>query len=171
MDLSNFGIFEHALTTSYNGAQAGTFELTFRAQANGNIRDFLYLSDEITPSAAYQQDQRLEIGLQFNGPTAGTTAGFDFTVFQNQPNPFESQTKIGFYLPTKAPAQTEAQLVTLKIFDLIGNLIYTQQAQFQPGYQQFNLNSADLPINNTALLLYQVETVFGSSMKKMLVLK
>ncbi|MDX2277983.1 MAG: hypothetical protein NW218_00280 [Saprospiraceae bacterium] len=181
MNLGNFGIFEHALTTSYNGAQAGAFELTFRAQADGQISNFLYLSDEITPSAAYQQDQRLEIGLQFNGPTAGTTADFDFTLFQNQPNPFESQTKIGFFLPsfagasagkpTKAPAQTEAQLVTLKIFDLIGNLIYTQQAQFQPGYQQFILNSADLPVNNTALLLYQVETVFGSSMKKMLVLK
>ena len=171
MNLGNFGVFEQALTTSYNGAETGAFDLTFRAQADGNIRDFLYLSDEITPSAAYQQDQRLEIGLQFNGPTTGTTAGFDFTVFQNQPNPFESQTIIGFYLPTKAPAQTEEQLVTLKIFDLLGNLIYTQQAQFQTGYQQFILNSADLPINNTALLLYQVETVFGSSMKKMLVLK
>jgi len=181
MDLGNFGIFEHALTTSYNGVETGAFELTFRAQADGQISDFLYLSDEITPSAAYQQDQRMEIGLQFNGPIAGTTADFDFTLYQNQPNPFNAQTKIGFFLPAfagasadepaKAPAQTEAQLVTLKIFDLIGNLIYTQQAQFQPGYQQFILNSADLPINNTALLLYQVETVFGSYTKKMLVLK
>jgi len=177
MNLGNFGVFEQALTTSYNGAETGAFDLTFRAQADGNISDFLYLSDEITPSAAYQQDQRMEIGLQFNGPTAGTTADFDFTLFQNQPNPFESQTKIGFFLPSKAsskedlPAEASAKGVTLKIFDLIGNLLYTQQAQFQPGYQQFNLNSADLPINNTALLLYQVETVFGSSMKKMLVLK
>ncbi len=171
MDLGNFGVFENALTTSYNGTETGAFELTFRALADGNIRDFLYLSDEITPSAAYQQDQRMEIGLQFNGPTAGTTADFDFSLFQNQPNPFESQTKIGFFLPYKTSSQTEAILVKLKIFDLIGNLLYTQQAQFQPGYQQFILNSADLPINNTALLLYQVETVFGSSMKKMLVLK
>jgi hypothetical protein len=129
------------------------------------------LSDEITPSAAYQHDQRMAVNLKFDGPVAGTTEDLGFTVYQNQPNPFDGQTKIGFFLPSKGSPQNEAILITLKIFDLTGNVIYTQQAQFQPGYQQFILNSADLPINNTALLLYQVETIFGSITKKMIVIK
>jgi hypothetical protein len=185
MDLGNFGIFEQALTTSYNGEEAGKFDLTFRALADGKISDFLYLSDDITPSAAYQQDQRMAVNLKFDGPVAGTTEDLGFTVCQNQPNPFDGQTRIGFYLPYKTSAKkglpafarasagepTEAILTTLKIFDLIGNVIYTQQSQFQPGYQQFTLNSSDLPIQNTALLLYQVETIFGSITKKMIVIK
>jgi hypothetical protein len=164
MDLGNFGVFEQALTTSYNGEEAGKFDLTFRAQADGNIRDFLYLSDEITPSAAYQQDQRMGIDLQFKSQN---TADTDFEVFQNQPNPFESQTKIGFFLPAEASAKG----VKLEIFDLTGHLLHAQQSQFEKGYHTFTINRSDLPENATGLLLYKIETEEGSLTRKMMLLK
>jgi hypothetical protein len=161
MDLSNFGIFEHALTTSYNGAQSGAFELTFRAQADGNIRDFLYLSDEITPSSAYQQDQRMEIRLQFNGPN---TPDASFEVYQNQPNPMGTATQIGVAIPREMPGK-------LEIFDLTGRLLHTQQGQFEKGFHQFTINRADLPENISGVLFYKVETAAGSITRKMIVLR
>jgi hypothetical protein len=194
MHLGNFGVFEHALTTSYNGEEAGKFDLTFRALSDGNISDFLYLSDDITPSAAYQQDQPMDIALQFKNPNA-PDAGFE--VYQNQPNPFESQTKIGFYLPAEASAkeglpafarasagepteasakgvlaaEASAKEVKLKIFDLTGHLLYTQQGQFEKGYHAFTINRSDLPENATGLLLYKIETDAGSLTRKMMVLR
>jgi hypothetical protein len=161
MYLGNFGIFEHALTTSYNGEEAGKFDLTFRALADGNIRDFLYLSDEITPSAAYLQDQRMDIDLQFKNPNASDA---DFQVYQNQPNPMETTTRIGVVTPRE-------MLVKLEVFDLTGHLLHTQQGQFEKGYHAFTINRADLPENTTGLLLYKIETEEGSLTRKMILLK
>jgi hypothetical protein len=161
MNLGNFGIFEHALTTSYNGAQAGAFELTFRAQSDGQISNFLYLSDEITPSAAYQQDQRMEIRLQFNGPS---TPDESFEVYQNQPNPMGTATQIGVAIPREMPGK-------LEIFDLTGRLLHTQQGQFEKGFHQFTINRADLPENTSGVLFYKVETAAGSITRKMIVLR
>jgi hypothetical protein len=161
MDLGNFGIFEQVLTTSYNGEEAGKFDLTFRAQADGKISDFLYLSNEITPSAAYHQDQRMEIDLQFKPQN---TADTDFEVFQNQPNPMETNTRIGVVTPREMS-------VILKIFDLTGHLLYTQQGQFEKGYHAFTLNRSDLPENATGILMYKIETDAGSITRKMMVLR
>jgi hypothetical protein len=161
MDLGNFGIFEQALTTSYNGEEAGKFDLTFRAQADGNISDFLYLSDGITPSAAYLQDQRMDIALQFknsNAPDAG------FEVFQNQPNPMETTTQIGVITARE-------MFVKLEIFDLTGHLLHTQFSQFEKGYHSFMINRTDLPENATGILFYKVETDAGSLTRKMMVLR
>jgi hypothetical protein len=164
MDLSNFGIFVHALTTSYNGAQAGTFELTFRAQADGQISDFLYLSDDITASEAYQHNQRMDIGLLFNGGDVAPTQHVNFEAYPCQPNPMGTATRIGVVTPREMP-------VKLEIFDLTGRLLYTQQGQFEKGYHQFTVNRTDLPENATGTLLYKIASDAGVITRKMIVLR
>jgi hypothetical protein len=164
MNLGNFGIFEHALTTSYNGAQAGAFELTFRAQADGQISDFLYLSDDITTSEAYQHNQRMDIGLQFNGRDVAPTQHVNFEAYPCQPNPMGPATRIGVVTPRE-------MLVKLEIFDLTGRLLHIQQCQFEKGYHQFTVNRTDLPENATGTLLYKIASDAGVITRKMIVLR
>lgn len=164
MNLGNFGIFEHALTTSYNGAQAGAFELTFRAQADGQISDFLYLSDNITASEAYQHNQRMDIGLQFNGRDVAPTQHVHFEAYPCQPNPMGAETRIGI-------STSAEMLVKLEVFDLTGRLLHTQQGQFEKGYHQFTVNRTDLPANATGTLLYKIASDAGVITRKMIVLR
>ncbi len=164
MNLGNFGIFEHALTTSYNGAQAGAFELTFRAQADGQISDFLYLSDNITVSEAYQHNQRMDIGLQFNGRDVAPTQHVHFEAYPCQPNPMGAETRIGI-------STSAEMLVKLEVFDLTGRLLHTQQGQFEKGYHQFTVNRTDLPENATGTLFYKIASDAGVITRKMIVLR
>ncbi len=90
----------------------------------------------------------------------GVVAGEAFTLYQNQPNPFKEATVIGFSIP-------EAGVVSLRIYDMSGRLVHNQNGDFAKGFNQFDLNGADLP---SGILYYQVNTATDSDSKKMILL-
>ncbi len=64
---------------------------------------------------------------------------FNWNLFQNYPNPFNPSTKIRFTIPTSplnpSPYQGEGnreRLVTLKVYDVLGNLIATLVDEYKP---------------------------------------
>lgn len=171
MTRENFGLFptENALTTSYDGptASAGKaeFSVKFHALRAGRLSDMLSVSSRITKAEAYAPHPaspgetgtaRLGIALRFG---TGEVSGVGFELYQNEPNPFNHRTSIGFHLP-------EAATATLTIFDETGRLIHTQKGDFAQGY-----NSVPLERNKvkgaSGLLLYKLETTKHSATRKM----
>lgn len=60
-----------------------------------------------------------------------------FQVLQNVPNPFYQSTRIGFYTPVN-------DNVNLKIFNLLGELVYEESRLAAPGEQFFRFNGSEL---------------------------
>ena len=84
-----------------------------------------------------------------------------FELFQNQPNPFQDRTMIGFYLP----GDSEVQLI---LRDETGRVLRTIKEERQAGYNAIQLEEAQLP---NGFIYYQLSTKFGTKAKKMLQLK
>jgi len=80
-------------------------------------------------------------------------------LYQNQPNPFMDETKIGFQLP-------EAGTATITIYDVSGRTISQVEGDFAKGYNEVVINRADL--NSAGLLYYRLDTPTNSATRKML---
>ena len=156
MDVNNFGLFNDAITTSFDGKDKGAFALKFRAKTSGQLSNMLGVSSRITKAEAYKNDVRLDVAFRFNG---ATIAGVGFELYQNTPNPFINKTMIGFHLP-------EATEATLTIFDESGRMIFTQTGDFGKGYNAVTLDRE--MVNTTGLLYYKLETATDSATKKMI---
>ena len=125
----------------------------------------LAFSSRITTSEAYRSAgdrlgvDVLNLGLRFNGPGGSVLSGVGFELYQNQPNPFTSRTKIGFHLP-------QATTAYLTVYDQTGRNVYAQKGEFQQGYNSFLLDKA--MVNNAELLYYTVETSTDIATGKMM---
>ena len=92
---------EGLITASWNATVSNTsdnhlFTLQITADRTGRISELLQLQNNPTITEAYDQDgKELEIVFSFINKEIVN----DFELFQNEPNPFNGQTTIGFYLP------------------------------------------------------------------------
>jgi len=90
-----------------------------------------------------------------------------FELKQNYPNPFNASTTIAYQLP-------QASDVTMKIYNLLGQTVYTQQITDQrAGYYHYTWNGLDnhghgLP---SGLYIYQIKADEFVDSKKMILLK
>ena len=85
----------------------------------------------MTEAEAYNTSSDIkDLKLTFRGSETGAA----FALYQNEPNPFEDVTMIGYDLPV-------ATDVTLSIFDITGKVILTKEQksvkglQYNPGQQ------------------------------------
>jgi hypothetical protein len=86
----------------------------------------------------------------------------DFTLEQNYPNPFNPSTNIKFSLP-------EANQVTLKVYDMIGQEVATLVDQFMnAGTFEITFDASNLP---TGIYTYSLTTGNFQSVKKMMLIK
>jgi hypothetical protein len=165
MTLGNFGVFEDAITTSYDGPGTGSFSITFRVLKAGKLSEMLRVSSRITKAEAYSASakatagEKMNVAFRFNNGTTSTIAGVGFELYQNQPNPFVDKTFIGFNLP-------EATTATLSIYDETGRVIYSQKAAYAKGYNTITIDRALL--NTVGVLYYKLETATDSATKKMI---
>ncbi len=96
-----------------------------------------------------------------------TTQLRDFTLHQNYPNPFNPSTQIAFELQ-------RAGEVTLRIYDLLGREVRTLvNGTLQAGAHTYTWNGVDNNGNkaSSGIYLYQIQTEFGSTTKKMTLVK
>lgn len=160
MTLENFGWFPQAVTTSFDGDQAGAFELTFRAVTAGRISDKMEISSAITRAEAYgPTDDRLEVVLRFQEGLSAKIAGQGFELYQNLPNPFMDQTVIRFYLP-------EAAGTTLTVFDDLGRVRWQQSVDLPKGNNAFEVDGGVL--GGPGTFYYQVKTATDAAVRKMI---
>ncbi len=175
----NFAVFpaEQALTMSWDGNEAPSFTITFRAQKAGRLNEMLRISSQITKAEAYGvnvvnggngvngvnvgngANGLLDVALRFQEEGDTKVAGLDFEVYPNQPNPWRDRTRLRFYLP-------EAQDVTLTVFNESGALLYAQTQWFNQGYQTIPLQQ-ELQ-DASGVLYYRLETADKSVVQKMI---
>ncbi|NRB63441.1 MAG: T9SS type A sorting domain-containing protein [Saprospiraceae bacterium] len=159
----NFGVFakEGVITTSWNGeATAGTlFSVVVRATADVNVSEVLSVGSRYTAAEAYNTaDEVMGVALNING-TEATAAN---ALFQNNPNPFQGETVIGFNL-------IDASEATITLQDVTGRILKVVEGDFNAGYNQVRLTATDLP--STGVFYYTLEAGEFTATKKMIVVE
>lgn len=131
--------------------------LVFRATADGSLSEVVNLNSSITPiEVMTAQGRSLGMDLKFEN---ATNTGFE--LFQNQPNPFNGNTTIGFKLP-------EDSQVKISIFDAAGRQVKVYEQSFAKGFQQFTIHRDDLEA--AGVLYYKLEAGKHTAVRKMIVL-
>ena len=186
IDASNYALFEEAgkMTVSWNGDMQGkkTFKIKVEAIGNVELKDVLKITSDMTPAEAYTfSGETMGVQLTFNNQNIlntvaeaqntpqGINEGGDFTLFQNEPNPFSNETMIRFMLPETNAGQ-------LTIFDETGRVLKQIKGVFSKGMNQVNM-STDFQLP-TGVLLYRLDILrdFGkgalfSATKRMVILR
>jgi hypothetical protein len=161
----NFGMSflnEGIITTSWNGEAADNavlFTLIFNANTEAVLSDLIGVSSRYTVAEAYNTTNgTMDVAINFTGVVA--TAGFE--VYQNTPNPFNGETKIGYNLP-------EDSNVTITIQDVTGK---TLQVVTENGVKGYNAVTVDgKTLGATGVLYYTVSTDEFTATKKMILVK
>ncbi|NRB50110.1 MAG: T9SS type A sorting domain-containing protein [Saprospiraceae bacterium] len=150
------------LPTSWNGDasdQDVLFTLVLRAKSNVQLSEALSLSSRVTPSEAYNKSgDRMDLEINFSTGKV-KTAGFE--LYQNQPNPFQGETLIPYFLPEAAP-------VTLMISDVTGKTLKVIRTAGLQGRNQIVLRSEDLQAAK-GILYYTIATDKYTATRKMIV--
>lgn len=152
---ANFGIFNNAITASWNDNAASNvaFTLLVRATEDVTLSDAMTLTSGITAAEAYNTAGEVEaLALNFN--KAGYALG------QNNPNPFKGETNILVTLPS-------AQKASLKVHDVTGKVLKVITQDFDKGTTAIKLNSKDL---QAGVLYYTLEANDFTVTKKMVIL-
>ena len=150
------------LTTSWNGVAKNEevlFNLVFKATNTGYLHDFLTINSDYTSAEAYDQAGNLmQVAIEFETSEEALT----FHLNQNAPNPFQTETMIGFTLPIAGEA-------TLKVMDIQGRTLKTIRSQYEKGYNQIYLDTKTL--GATGVFHYQLEADKYIANKKMIIIE
>ncbi|MFC2119733.1 T9SS type A sorting domain-containing protein [Bacteroidota bacterium] len=95
----------------------------------------------------------------------------DFTLYQNYPNPFNPSAKIKFTIPQSPLPGGDGRggLVTLKVYDVLGNEIATLVNEERPaGNYEVEFNANELP---SSIYFYKLQAGDFIQTKKMVLLK
>jgi hypothetical protein len=102
-----------------------------------------------------------------------TPIATSFILEQNYPNPFNPSTKIKFTIPSRTEYYSVPQIVTLKVYDVLGNEITTLVNEEKPAGEyevEFNPESSiKHPVSG--IYFYQLKTGSFIQTKKMLMIK
>ena len=172
----NFGVFQNAITTSWNGkadiSETELFSLTFTAQQSGKLSAFLKLNSQLTPTEVVGTVDEgnpanggkgvvLNPQLQFTNSKASIEKG-EFALYQNRPNPTRNATSIGFNLPKESEA-------TLVIYNLEGKVVKTVKGSYKGGFNEISVSKSD--IGAAGVFYYRLETPEFSATKKMVIIE
>ena len=173
----NVGVLSsEILTISYNNmialnanANEDLFTLHFVAERSGQLSEMIDLTSKVTKAEAYaalstsagvaQEFEAVNVNLTTRGLENDIT---ESVLYQNEPNPFRTQTSIGFDLAQAGP-------VNLTIVDVTGKVIVNKTLEGKRGYNEVSLKSSEL--GTSGLLYYTVESGEFTATKKMIVIK
>ncbi len=162
------------LTTGYINMDAVSlndndvlFTLVFESKAaDFELKDAISASDNLIPMQVIESTGELknEVELVFESSTSSTVNTFEnnLDLRQNVPNPFDSETIVGFTLPG-------ATAVQLNFMDASGKLLHTIDSDYPQGYHEVTVSKEVLP--TTGIVFYQLQTEFGTKVQKMIILE
>ncbi|NJL75227.1 MAG: hypothetical protein HC892_09570 [Saprospiraceae bacterium] len=156
LGLEHFGVFEDALTVSWNGQASSNsmFGLVLRANTAVSLSEAVIISSDRTQAEAYSRAGMVQ-------PVAINFASTSPVLLQNEPNPFEDETVIGFVLPT-------TDYATLTLYDLSGKMVQEFTGTFAAGYHEVIVRSDALPLG---VLYYTLATSDFVGTRKMVLVK
>jgi hypothetical protein len=165
-EANNFGLRfadQGMITTSWNGEATSTdvlFSLVIRATTDAQLSEVIKVSSRYTAAEAYSNGSTQNVAINFsNGEVA--VAGFE--VYQNTPNPFATETMIGFNLPTDAKA-------SISISDASGRVLTVIRGDYAAGYNAVTVTKA--MINGASgVLSYTITSDEFTATKSMITVK
>jgi hypothetical protein len=150
------------------------FSLVIRATVDAELSDVISVSSRYTVAEAYRQGELTELGIVFSSKDALQSV---FTLYQNTPNPFSTETLIGFNLPDRQAGLPDRQAglpedatVVLTISDMSGRVLTTLRGDYTAGYQSIRIDRSMLQGAN-GILSYTLTAGDFTATKKMVVLK
>ena len=160
----NFATVEGAITTSWHSAEAMTigedevlFTMELKASSAGTVSEGIAITSTLTAAEAYQGSDYEVIGVSLRGDEAA-----EYSLYQNEPNPFALSTRIGFTLPSASEA-------TLTVYDVTGKVISVKQGSFDAGYNEFEITKSEL--SASGVMYYQLESGEYVASKKMIIIE
>ena len=159
---------------------SGLFKVRFNHNAleksnRKNLRDAIVENGILNINTNDPSKPVFKVSLQYNDTLVIVKENNNnipdrFALYQNYPNPFNAVTKIRFdvsghppYLPSKG------EVVTLKIFDIIGREIQTLvNEQLQPGTYEVMFDGSNLA---SGIYFYQLKSENFSETKKLIITK
>ena len=134
--------------------------LTFNVlETGGRLSDLLQLDPETLAGHVYNSlSMESDVLLRFDASTAvgNPQAAAQVQLFQNWPNPFVSNTSIGFVLPEACEAR-------LRILDAAGRVVAERNKQYPAGRHEEAFGLSATP----GILYYELTTPLGVQTKKM----
>ena len=166
----NFGLNRSKagiLTASWNEVSPVTvtdgatlFTIMARATKDVKLSEVLALNNSVTVSEGYQNDAIINLELKANEALNGIDM-HRFALLQNNPNPFNGETSIGFVLPNAGTA-------TLRIIDVNGKEVYRESGSYTKGYHRLTIKRKDLQASG--VYYYQLESGSDVAIKKLVVI-
>ncbi len=154
----NFAVVNGKVTSSWS-SEAGvtTSEPLFTLTFNGtSVENGVAINSSITTAEAYVGAELQTIDVALEG-----AANNAFALLQNEPNPFNNVSIVGFNLPAKGQA-------TLTVYDVTGKVLKTVRGEYEQGYNEIELSKKD--INTSGVLYYQLDSGDYTATKKMIIL-
>ena len=163
MSESNFGRFKNALTMSWNGnflgKSAEIVSFIIRSKTAIALHDALIVGSNLTVAEGFDaKGETMDVKLVFKGLN---TEGGNFTLYQNEPNPFYEETKMAFHLPTASKAK-------MILSDASGRVLKTIEGNYLKGYNEIKISKAE--VNTTGIIFYRLETPTHNAVRKMILL-
>jgi hypothetical protein len=174
VDENNFGfsyLDQGLITTNWVNTQNEKLEketplfwLKFKAKENRELSNLIKLNSKLTTAEAYNPElQIVDIELAFDDISVTKNVVTESAVlYQNYPNPFRENTKIGFEIPVEGNC-------VLAIFDLKGQQITSRAFDATIGYNEVVVHRKE--IKKSGLYYYRLITPSGSSLVKKLIVK
>ncbi len=135
--------------------------LRMKSDFDGDLSGMLDVTSANVNAEAYFDG--FEVGnVQLSFITYKSENDSEFSLNQNEPNPFSDKTRISFNLPKTAS-------VTINIYDVDGKQILNYTADYQKGQNMFELQKDQLPKNG--VYYCKLESNENSSIIKMIHLK
>lgn len=97
-----------------------------------------------------------------------------FKLYQNYPNPFNPSTNIKFTIPEVITSGTKQSLVSLKVYDILGNEIATLVDEYKPAgtYKvEFSVDAIKWIVPTSGVYFYQFKAGSFTETRKMILLK
>jgi len=157
----HFGIVEQALTVSWNDIAVRSLEgetllsVTFRALESTELSDAISINSRFTASEAYTAEGIASVELSFNGIT-----DTNFALYQNEPNPFNGSTTIGFNM-------ADAGKASISIMSIDGKSLKTINGEFAKGYNEVIISD----LNATGVVYYTLNADGFTATKKMVIIE
>ncbi len=154
--ISNYNFIQNKVLISWNGkVTSDNPQLIIHVSNTNRIND---VDNEALISQFYNDDNTKLIALQSKNPIPNQS----FELYQNNPNPFELSTVIGFSLP-------QAMYATLQIMDNTGKVVKMIQQDFYKGLNKVFIEKDE--IGASGIYYYQLKTPEFTATKKMVLLK
>ncbi len=152
------------LTTSYHHVKPmgegpiTLFRLEGTLTEDMRAADLLQLSNRLTVAEAYDQrtGERLNVALHLQSEDPAREA---LQLLQNAPNPFQTSTTVGFYLPVAGEAEIEFR-------DARGRLLHRIRGDYAAGFNQVVVDAHQLTLG---VVYYTLRTDEGQLTRTMVI--